>query len=163
MNSRNLLYFVCCLSTILFLFSCSSGEKKTEQKDAYSPIIEAYYEASKVQNYEGMSNLCHKYWFKYWDNEETINYFTHIDDLEGKVLTWKITSIDDKGDFTVEGLEGTQVQILTFIEREYVNTEEMFILYKEQGAKKFEILTHSLREVEIETEVVTSDSVGVGE
>lgn len=151
MNIKNLLILVLQISSMAIFFACSSGEKKTEQKVDYSPIIKKYYEASKNQNYSQMADLCHKFWFKFWDYEETVNYFTHIDDLEGKVITWEITEIDDNGDFTGEGLEGKQVQVLTFVEREYANTEEMFILYKEDGAKDFEILTHSLREIKIDT------------
>lgn len=147
------LAFFCCFS------SCSSEEKKEDSKKAYYSPINKFYEAAKNQDYLSMTDLCHNYWFKYWDNEKTVEYFTKIDNVEGKVSSWEILSIDDFGDFTGTGLEGKQVQVVTKVIREYVATEEMFIIYKEKGDNKFEILTYSVREIGLDDSTEPNDSI----
>jgi hypothetical protein len=146
MNYKNVPLLILIIFSIGTIFSCSSNSKKQDAVDEYSAVINKFYQLAQKRDYSAMSDLCHKYWYKYWDYEKTIHYFAKINDLEGNVIKWEITFSDNKGDFTGNGLEGEQVQIIVKVTREYVNTEEMFVLYREKGNNNFGILTYSLSE-----------------
>ena len=158
------------LSFLLILnlyFACSGSEENTEkQKDTkpYLKVIEHFYSAYINQDYHGMVDVCHNLWLKYWDLEKTVAYFKEVEGVEGKVDSYKVVSIDQGKDFAQTGLDGSQIQVITEADRFYAITEEVFILYKDPEATKYEILQYSVRELkskydEEEYEYEDTDSV----
>ncbi|HBS85200.1 MAG: hypothetical protein A2W91_01810 [Bacteroidetes bacterium GWF2_38_335] len=127
----------------VFIFGCSNSEIQFESES--KKTLYGFYEDLKKGAYENAIDRCHKYWFKYWSNEQTLEFLRKIDEVKGKVIEYQLSEVYPGADLEGEQPVGYYFTCIMQVKREFESSEEMIVIMREPGNTEFEVLTYSVK------------------